>query len=393
VSVASHLERRGAVYYWRRRLPHSVARRLGLRFLVISLRTREHISARYIAAQLDAVFEQMTMSGPDIWVSGEQLQALFVKSFRIHQEVIRRTHSSSKAAQEGPYDPDGLLGRAEHWAYRLIDEQGLHAKIFPADAAAMRQDGLSDASIADVGELLKWYTSPKQAAHMRFSAARLLADIGVAPTDDNVDRALSTFARAKSQAALHTKPHREAEFDTASLVAKAMSETGSIAWKPSTLQPAQASIPVIMQTPTGEIGPPVDQMIAWPSQPVVTLPAPGRPAALPWIEFSIAATGDKLVSDRSDDKTWDEKTLRQARMIIDLFGRFLEEERKITDMAKLSAADLDAFDGFLRKMGKNYGKSADDKTRSIDELRKRWAELPASGCGLEVKTRNKHYFF
>jgi hypothetical protein len=393
VSVASHLERRGAVYYWRRRLPHVVARRLGQRFLVISLRTREHISARYIAAQLDAVFEQMTMSSPDQWISREQLQVFFRKSFRIHQEVIRRTHAGFSETYQVPYDPKGLLGLTEGWAYRLIEKQGVLAVVRPEDREAMHVAGLSAATIDAVGELLKWYTSPKQAAHMRFSAARVLAEIGAAPTNDNVDRALSIYARAKSEAAFQTKPQIEDEFDFAALIEDAKSDVSSIAWKASAPHPAEDPIPVIMRAPSGAISAPVERTIAWPSQPVVTPPTPDRAATSPWIDSSIAVIGEKLVSDRTQDKTWDEKTVRQARMIIDLFSRFIAQERRISDLATLGAADLDAFDGFLRNMGKNYGKSAADKTRSIDDLRKRWAALPATARGLETKTRNKHYFF
>lgn len=393
MSVASHLERRGAVYYWRRRLPHQLARRLAQRFLVISLRTREHISARYIAAQLDAVFEQMTMTSPDNWVSREQFQAFFRKSFRIHQEVIRRTHTSTLGASEGPYDPEGFLGRAEGWAYRLIEKQGLAAVVRPTDREAMHEDGLSETAIEGVGELLKWYTSPKQADHMRFAAGRVLAEIGALPTDDNVDRALSMFARARSDAAFQTRPEVEDEFDFNSLIEDAKSDLSSIAWKACAPQPAEAPVPVVLHEPHVQISPPVAPSSAWPSEPIVTPPKPDTPAILPWIGLSIAAIGEKLVSDRIQDKTWDEKMVRQARMIIDLFGRFVAERFKISDMAALKTSYLDDFDGFLRNMGKNYGKAAADKTRSIAELQARWAALPASLRGLEVKTRNKHYFF
>lgn len=393
VSVASHLERRGAVYYWRRRLPHAVARRLGRRFLVISLRTREHISARYIAAQLDAVFEQMTMSSPDAWVSGEQLQALFMRSFRIHQEVIRRAHYTLDGAYQPPSESDAAMRLAEGWAYKLIEKQGLLALVRPEDREAMHVAGLSASTIDAVGELVKWYTSPKQAAHMRFSAARVLSEIGAAPTNDNVDRALSFFARAKSEAAFRTNPQMEDEFDFEALIERAKSDVSSIAWTPSASDLAGATGQVALDVSSSAPRAPTEVSTASPSQPILRAPASGPAATSPSSNLSIADISERLVGDRIQDATWDEKTVRQARMIIDLFGRFLREERQIADLAKLGAADLDAFDGFLRTMGKNYGKSAADKTRSIDELRKRWAALPASDRGLETKTRNKHYFF
>ncbi len=54
VPVVSNLERRGAVYYWRRRVPPTLARTTGLTHLKLSLRTREPRQARFLAAQMDA---------------------------------------------------------------------------------------------------------------------------------------------------------------------------------------------------------------------------------------------------------------------------------------------------------------------------------------------------
>lgn len=393
MSVASHLERRGAVYYWRRRLPLALAQRLGQRFLVISLRTREPICARYIGAQLDAILERMTLTGSDHWVSREQLQAFFRQSFRVHQELIRRTHAGYREAYHAPYDEHGLNGVAEGWAYRLIEKQGLIAIVRPEDRAAMQEDGLSETVIESIGELLKWYTSPKQAEHMRFSVARVLAEIGAMPADDNVARALSVYARAKSEAAFKTKPDSDDELDFASLIDEAKSNGSSITWTKAVAVPAEAPVPVILQPPPAPIIPPAVPDSVSPADPVVTPPKTDRPATLPGIGVSISVIGEKLVSDRTQDKSWDDKMVRQARMIIDLFGRFVAETCKISDLALLRTSHIDDFDGFLRNMGKNYGKAAADKTRSIAELQARWAALPVSSRGLEVKTRNKHYFF
>ena len=50
----SHVQRRGAVYHYRRRLPRNLAERLGQSHFVLSLRTKEHREARRLAARLDA---------------------------------------------------------------------------------------------------------------------------------------------------------------------------------------------------------------------------------------------------------------------------------------------------------------------------------------------------
>lgn len=392
MSVASHLERRGAVYYWRRRLPHQLARRLGQRFLVISLRTREHISARYIAAQLDAIVEKMTLTGSDHWVSRQQLQDFFRQSFRIHEELIRRSHAGYREDHREPIDPDGSEGIANGWVYRLIEKQGLAAEVRFQDLLDMQAGQLSDDMIDKVADLLKWHTAPKQAEQLRFSVARVLSEVGAIPTEDNVARAIAVFARAKSEAFFKTQPFDDDELDFDDLIAEAKADTRGIGWTQVAPVPVQDPVPVKILQPAEIIAPAPPPLIS-PVPRVSVSPTPIAIDRSRATDHTIAAIGERLVSDRSQDGSWDDKMVRQARMIIDLFGRFLAEDRGITDLAALSVADLDAFDVFLRQMGKNYGKSAADKTRSIEELRERWSSLPAAARGLEVKTRNKHFFF
>ncbi|CAN5360244.1 hypothetical protein BH10PSE8_BH10PSE8_01340 [soil metagenome] len=97
MAVATHIERRGAVYYWRRRLPVVMAERLKKRCFVVSLRTREVKTARYLAAQLDAAVEKILMSSSANWVTKEQLEDFFRSSFAIHEEIIRRASAMPDA--------------------------------------------------------------------------------------------------------------------------------------------------------------------------------------------------------------------------------------------------------------------------------------------------------
>ncbi|WP_376767962.1 DUF6538 domain-containing protein [Jiella pacifica] len=49
MGITTGLERRGAVYYWRKRLPDGLAGRIGLTHVKLSLRAREVQEARYLA--------------------------------------------------------------------------------------------------------------------------------------------------------------------------------------------------------------------------------------------------------------------------------------------------------------------------------------------------------
>lgn len=54
MAIGANLERRGAVYYRRKRLPKGLALRIGANHVRLSLRTREVREARYLAASLNA---------------------------------------------------------------------------------------------------------------------------------------------------------------------------------------------------------------------------------------------------------------------------------------------------------------------------------------------------
>ena len=59
--LAHHLVRRGAVYYWRRRMPRRLATCSNRRHVFLSLKTSSADRARSLAVQLDAAFEEIVM--------------------------------------------------------------------------------------------------------------------------------------------------------------------------------------------------------------------------------------------------------------------------------------------------------------------------------------------
>ena len=87
MGIATGLERRGAVYYWRKRLPDTLAGRIGLTHVKLSLRTREAQEARYLGACLNGMAAELLMSElPEI--TREQLQSLFRKTFEQHRRKL-----------------------------------------------------------------------------------------------------------------------------------------------------------------------------------------------------------------------------------------------------------------------------------------------------------------
>lgn len=411
MSASSHLERRGAVYYYRRRLPRWLSDRIGQRFLILSLKTREPMAARYIAAQLDAVFAKMTLETSDFWISKAQLQDFFRHAYRVHEEIVRRSHAKSLAAGWLSAERPDFVHLVEGWAWRLIAQQGVAASLRPEDVEAMREGGMPEDLFAEVETMLAFHCRPDRMAEQRENVAKVLVEVGAIPSESNVDRALSAFARAKSEANFRNLPQSD-ELDVDALVAETQAQTHSIAWTaPGARHSDSYRSDNVRMLPVAPVVPlqqrPVSTAAIQPAQPItvdvgrLAASPPPRDLVIPNAasgearaierDFSVSAIAEKLILESEQDKLADQKTLRQIRMITDLLGRFLSQERNVVSLAQLVPEDVEAFDGFLRNMGKNYGKAQADKTRTIKELRQRWSKLPASERGLEGKTRNKHY--
>jgi hypothetical protein len=163
-----------------------LAQRLNQRCIVVSLRTRERKSARYLAAQLDATAEKMMASPP---ASGSQKLAedFFRRSFAIHEEIIRRAASMPGSAP-ADIDVERRAAQDDGWTSRTIPEQGLPACVGDADRERMRAGGCSDPEIATVVDSVRWHSVPPRVAHMLRSIGQILVQVGVPDTADNVAR-------------------------------------------------------------------------------------------------------------------------------------------------------------------------------------------------------------
>lgn len=386
MAVASHIERRGAVYYWRRRLPESLAQRLNQRCLVVSLRTRELKSARYLAAQLDAAAEKMLVSPPAQWVTKEQLKDFFRRSFAIHEEIIRRAAALSGGGFAG-VEQDRSLAVINGWTFRLIAEQGSPAAVTEQDRIRMAAAGLSESDIAAVTGAVNWHGSPARVAHMLRSVGQILVEVGAATTADNVARAEKLYAQAQSEAAFNILPAETEEFDIAALTKEARSAPPSIAWstpRPSDAFPPGRAVggPVIAREMAQQhIGEALETSPEMAATDVNIRPDP-----------TLASVAQGLVKDKGKRSEWRDKTQRQFLSICDLFQRFLREEIGLQDLPALTPVhDFDQF--LLHTIPKSYGKSPADLKASIAELRRKAEASPASRRGLDAGTLGRHYTF
>ena len=99
--IAAHLQRRGAVYYWRRKTPSRLVPCYGRRHLVVSLRTANHVHAWALAIHLDALIEELLVMPEPALLTGVQLDAMFAALLRRHSEKLDRVGGRAQDCGRG----------------------------------------------------------------------------------------------------------------------------------------------------------------------------------------------------------------------------------------------------------------------------------------------------
>ncbi|WP_342212483.1 DUF6538 domain-containing protein [Roseibium sediminis] len=117
MGISINLSRRGAVYYWRCRIPSALATRIGLSHLKMSMKTREPDEARFLAAQLNATARQVFMEDTK-HISRSQLEELFRKSFLKHKEKLDLLADSQRMSGTMSSSDARQMDRAMGHAYK-----------------------------------------------------------------------------------------------------------------------------------------------------------------------------------------------------------------------------------------------------------------------------------
>ncbi|GGK38851.1 DUF6538 domain-containing protein [Salinarimonas ramus] len=201
MGLTVNLERRGAVYYWRRRLPQAFARAHGRIQLRLSLRTKEPGAARYLAAQLDAEAQIVFREADPAVVSGEQLAGLFARALEAHRHKLETLCALERQ--------DGTLServreeeRAIGIAFRAMARFGPHAALTPERSAVLAAEGHEAAAIQAGAAALAALQATGLAGASKARLADLLGAVGAEPTPGNVARAEPVYLRAVAEALL-----------------------------------------------------------------------------------------------------------------------------------------------------------------------------------------------
>ena len=127
-----HLLRRGAVYYWQRRLPTHLANRLQISHVKVNLKTKDVATARRLVPPLDARAMEVFMD-ESTEISREQLGSLFKAVLVEHQKKLGLFADLNRA--EPRFERSELLAAelAQGHAYRLLSLYGAKARALDRD--------------------------------------------------------------------------------------------------------------------------------------------------------------------------------------------------------------------------------------------------------------------
>lgn len=400
-----NLTRRGNIFYWRARVPTAFEQcRPGSR-LSLSLHCSDHKKAQAIGRKLNMLVAELKLKQKEP-MSKAQLQKLCEHErdmMLLHLEDV-----SMVARRYGrPADITELEMDVENgWAYRLLGMFGITHHLTLKDncrgLAYLRQNGVPASHIFAIGS--NYFELLHEANTRGFKAGirRLMHLFEISPNPLNEEKAIKAYFSGRAEALFDVEErHLLADRELSEL-------TGGSASRP---QPAFIeAAPLKTTPPSSEIAAPADDVVEPPApeaRPILTLdltPSP-RPAAInepveektrrviPLADFEAAC--EELVDNMKD--AWDDTTARDARALVRMFKRVLEEHG-VEHTGQITQYHI----GRLRKHFNNipvrWGQSARMRAMSAPELRAEGEKLrehagtkgEKAAVGLSAATIRKH---
>ncbi len=231
--LLSSLERRGAVYYWRRRPPSEIACRIGRSHLKISLRTMDSRTARFRAVQLSALAETLfAMPIPSILTSA-QAHDLFKTAFTQHLTKLMALNEIDRSDGRR-LDEIADIERVQGQAYRLLSQFGGNGGDLTdtRERESLASRGLSDAESDRVLSQLAVLRQASRSAQSTGKIERLLAGVGAEINARNVSASRTYYYRALGEALLRSANDTGDDLPYEELVEEAVSQLIANASRP-----------------------------------------------------------------------------------------------------------------------------------------------------------------
>lgn len=441
----SHLVRRGAVYYWRRRFGGPA---LGCRaqIVTVSLATKDKAEARRRGARMTLTSEQVAEDIRRGRLTPDEAKAILVAVARSHADKLALAADADRV--RAAHEPmsgeraDRIVGAV----YRLLAERGRSASLSEEDGPFLVSCGLDPRDARQVATTLETF----RMLDLVPPRTRALEALVAAQAPDRARSALAlaqaetAYYRGMAAACLDTAPRWAPTIGDDIALARTLRDTSALA--PGAVGPERPAACENEPRQTGPVAPaPADAAMPTPVG-LAAMPATAGLAAVPAARLSQASgpqahatasisppglvhptfvhptfvpppvaqnevvpmshatrdpaaptrdetTIENVAEDLCKRKTklgeWSAKTASQARQTATLFVKITG----VRHLGRVRQTDAARFvDFLLHDMPSNYGKSAKDKERSLAELVAAARERADEGLslGLEPGTLNRH---
>ncbi|WOH57008.1 hypothetical protein [Bradyrhizobium sp. BWC-3-1] len=369
--VVQYVFRRGAVYWWRRRLLKKTGER-ELAPVAISLRTRDLSKARTIAAHLavasDGILRQ---EGWDV-LSPVQVRSMLESVARAHLAKLDRLAALETA--DGITPDDGRASdRVMGWARRLQASQGIAARVGPAERGILTTNGLTEQEIEEVDWTLDLLRKSSRGTFPRQKLIALLEDCGAPQGQGDIQQAERIYYRGQAAALLSVNRRWSGEYrEDDNLVEQLLSanETASIAIATARQIPQERPTPGAQEAVT-----------------LATL-RDDTPVALASAhqEASITELAEKLINEKAKLGEWNTKTQRQVRSLVATFVEMIGNDH----VRSLAQSRIAEYRSLLLALPRTYGKGQNDRKTPLSVWLERAKGLPDNKVGRESGTLNRH---
>ena len=359
--------RRGAVYWWRRRVLKNPGESERLA-IAISMQTSELRMARTIAAHLTLESDRILREGPSAMLSSMQVKTMLTTVASNHLRKLARVSTLELAdgvcAAEGRQS-DLVMG----WSLRLKAARGPHAAVEAGDHPAMLASGLSDADIPEVDRTIRLLhkNSPNPVPRARILG--MLEACGAPQSEGDIQEAAALWLRGQAAALLAVDRRWSARFREDDDLIDHLEKD------------AANAVPTV-PTPRFAEAPVADPVENRDSKPAVAT----DDVAVPAPPVSLLQLTERLIDEKTTLGEWRPKTCEQVRSVIELFIKMIGAD----DAGLITQGRVAEYRSLLLKLPKTYGKRPTDKDRPLADLLAQAKTLEPKQVGRQGTTLNRH---
>ncbi|MET3844343.1 hypothetical protein [Bradyrhizobium sp. OAE829] len=378
--VVQHVFRRGAVYWWRRRLLKKAG----------GERTRADCDQPENAGpcQGGTIAAHLAVASDGILRQEEGREVLSAVQVRSMLESVARTHLAKLDRLAVLETADGITAdegrtsdRVMGWARRLQASQGIAAVVGDTERGVLAANGLSLEEIEEVHWTLELLRQGSRGSFPHQKLMALLEACGAPQGEGNIQQAERIFYRGQAAALLSVDRRWSGDYrEDDRLIDQLLSDHG-VASGVTATTPVQRERP---ESSAEEVATVANSNDSAPSQSVPAssqgVPAPSQK------ETSIAKLAENLIKEKAKLGEWNEKTQRQARSLVATFIEMIGEDH----VRALAQSRIAEYRSLLLALPRSYGKGQNDRDTSLSEWLERAKKLPEKEVGRESGTLNRH---